>query len=71
MVADRPGHVLRHAVNTDKIRSRLGWAPEVNFPDGLGMTVDWYRDNRQWWEKIKSGEFKDYYRRMYKELHEE
>jgi dTDP-glucose 4,6-dehydratase len=70
MVTDRPGHVQRHAVSTEKIRSRLGWKPEVDFASGLGMTVDWYRDNREWWEKIKSGEFKDYYRRMYKELHE-
>jgi dTDP-glucose 4,6-dehydratase len=70
-VADRPGHVQRHAVATGKIASMLGWKAEVDFTEGLGKTVDWYRDNRDWWEKIKSGEFKDYYRRMYKELHAE
>jgi dTDP-glucose 4,6-dehydratase len=70
MVTDRPGHVQRHAVATDKIASRLGWKADVDFKEGLARTVDWYRDNRGWWEKIKSGEFKDYYKRMYKELHE-
>jgi len=71
MVSDRPGHVRRHAVSTEKISSRLGWKAEVDFTDGLARTVGWYTDNRDWWEKIKSGEFKDYYRRMYKELHEQ
>ena len=69
-VTDRPGHVPRHAVATEKIASRLGWKAEVDFAEGLALTVDWYRNNREWWEKIKSGEFKDYYRRMYKDLHE-
>jgi dTDP-glucose 4,6-dehydratase len=67
-VADRPGHVMRHAVKTDKIRSVLGWKAEIDFETGLRMTVDWYRNNRAWWEKIKSGEFKEYYRKMYSEL---
>jgi dTDP-glucose 4,6-dehydratase len=70
-VTDRPGHVPRHAVATGKIASRLGWKAEVDFTEGLALTVAWYRDNRDWWEKIKSGEFKDYYRRMYKDLHGE
>ncbi len=65
MVEDRPGHVRRHAVNTEKIRSRLGWKPEVDFKQGMLNTVEWYAHNRWWWEKIKSGEFKEYYRRMY------
>jgi dTDP-glucose 4,6-dehydratase len=69
MVTDRPGHVKRHAVATEKIASRLGWKAEVDFAAGLQMTVEWYRNNREWWEKIKSGEFKEYYRRMYKDLH--
>lgn len=68
-VKDRAGHVRRHAVSTDKIESMLGWKAEVGFEEGLKMTVDWYADNRWWWEKIKSGEFKDYYRKMYAELH--
>ncbi|MFZ1947103.1 MAG: dTDP-glucose 4,6-dehydratase [bacterium] len=68
MVKDRPGHVVRHAVATDKIRSRLGWAPAVEFARGLELTVDWYAKNRQWWERIKSGEFREYYRKMYSEI---
>jgi dTDP-glucose 4,6-dehydratase len=70
-VTDRPGHVRRHAVNTAKIKSRLGWKPEVDFKQGLQDTIEWFRDNRWWWEKIKSGEFKEYYRKMYAELHEQ
>jgi len=67
-VADRPGHVMRHAVKTDKIRSVLGWKAEVDFETGLRETAEWYENNRPWWEKIKSGEFKEYYRKMYSEL---
>jgi dTDP-glucose 4,6-dehydratase len=70
MVEDRPGHVRRHAVDTKKITSRLGWKPEVDFGQGILDTVKWYAENRWWWEKIKSGEFKEYYRRMYAGLHE-
>ncbi len=67
-VTDRPGHVMRHAVKTDKIKSVLGWKAEVDFETGLRMTAEWYRNNRPWWEKIKSGEFKEYYRKMYSGL---
>jgi dTDP-glucose 4,6-dehydratase len=67
-VADRPGHVMRHAVRTDKIESVLGWKAEVDFETGLRQTVEWYRENRSWWEKIKSGEFREYYKKMYSEL---
>ena len=68
MVKDRPGHVLRHAVKTDKIRAAVGWKPEVDFDRGLEITIDWYAKNKWWWERIKSGEFKEYYRRMYSGL---
>ncbi len=67
-VTDRPGHVMRHAVKTDKIRSVLGWKAEVDFETGLRMTAEWYRKNRWWWEKIKSGQFEEYYKKMYPEL---
>jgi dTDP-glucose 4,6-dehydratase len=63
-VADRPGHDRRYSVDTAKIR-QLGWSPQVPFEQGLADTVDWYRDNEWWWKKIKSGEFADYYARMY------
>ena len=65
-VADRPGHDRRYSLDTSKIRA-LGWSPQTSFDDGLRTTVDWYRDNRGWWEPIKSGEFRAYYERQYGE----
>jgi dTDP-glucose 4,6-dehydratase len=64
-VADRPGHDRRYAVDCAKLRA-LGWEPHVGFNAGLAATVDWYRDNRWWWEKIKSGEWRRYYEAQYK-----
>jgi dTDP-glucose 4,6-dehydratase len=69
-VKDRPGHVPRHAVKTGKIARLLGWEAEVGWEEGLQKTVDWYIQNRPWWEKIKSGEFLEYYREMYSEIEE-
>jgi dTDP-glucose 4,6-dehydratase len=66
-VEDRPGHVRRHAVNTDRIRETLGWAPTVPIEEGMARTVRWYRDNEAWWRTIRSGEFREYYRRHYEE----
>jgi dTDP-glucose 4,6-dehydratase len=63
-VADRPGHDLRYSLASDKLRA-LGWEPEVNFDEGLPLTVDWYRDNDWWWSPIRSGEYRDYYERHY------
>jgi dTDP-glucose 4,6-dehydratase len=63
-VADRPGHDRRYSLDSSKLRG-LGWAPATGFEDGLAATVDWYRDHREWWEPIKSGEFKAYYERQY------
>lgn len=60
----RPGHDQRYAVDTRKIRA-LGWAPSVDLGEGLARTVAWYRERREWWEPIKSGEYLDYYRRHY------
>jgi dTDP-glucose 4,6-dehydratase len=68
-VSDRPGHDLRYSVDCSKLRG-LGWAPVVPFEDGLAATVSWYRDNRDWWQAIKSGEFKRYYAGQYRELSE-
>jgi len=65
-VADRPGHDRRYALDTSRLRG-LGWAPRVRFEEGLRATVDWYREHRDWWEPIKSGEFRDYYERQYAE----
>ncbi|MBQ5317235.1 MAG: dTDP-glucose 4,6-dehydratase [Oscillospiraceae bacterium] len=64
-VADRRGHDLRYAIDPTKIHNELGWEPETKFADGIKKTIKWYLDNREWWEKIISGEYKDYYKRMY------
>jgi dTDP-glucose 4,6-dehydratase len=63
-VEDRAGHDRRYALDTNKLRG-LGWTPSVGFEDGLATTVDWYRSRRDWWEPIKSGEFRAYYERQY------
>ena len=63
-VTDRPGHDRRYSVDSSKLRA-LGWAPEKSFEEGLSETVEWYRDRRDWWAPIKSGEYLAYYRRQY------
>lgn len=63
-VTDRKGHDRRYSMDCAKIKS-LGWAPSIEFESGLRETIRWYRDNREWWEPLKSGEFDDYYRRNY------
>lgn len=64
-VKDRAGHDLRYAIDSSKIYHELGWIPETEFDDGIKMTVEWYMNNRSWWEDILSGEYKDYYKKMY------
>jgi dTDP-glucose 4,6-dehydratase len=63
-VPDRPGHDRRYSLDTSKLHG-LGWAPKKAFDEGLRETVAWYRDNRAWWEPIKSGEYREYYERQY------
>ncbi len=63
-VEDRPGHDQRYSLDSSKIRA-LGWTPTHDFETTMAKTVAWYRDNRWWWEKIKSGEYREYYQRMY------
>ena len=65
-VGDRKGHDRRYAIDPTKIHSELGWLPETKFEDGIKATVQWYLDNRSWWENIISGEYQDYYERIYK-----
>ncbi|MCI9030975.1 MAG: dTDP-glucose 4,6-dehydratase [Clostridia bacterium] len=64
-IADRKGHDLRYAIDPAKIHSELGWLPETKFKDGISATIEWYLDNREWWETIRSGEYKNYYEKMY------
>jgi dTDP-glucose 4,6-dehydratase len=65
-VADRAGHDRRYSLDTAKLRG-LGWAPQMTFEDGLLATVEWYRAERDWWQPIKSGEYREYYARQYAE----
>jgi dTDP-glucose 4,6-dehydratase len=63
-VDDRPGHDRRYSVDSSRIEA-LGWKRERDFERGLEETVAWYRENRAWWEPIKSGEYREYYERQY------
>lgn len=64
-VEDRPGHDRKYAIDWSKIKNELGWQPLHNFDEWLKQTVDWYLENKEWWQRVKSGEYKDYYRRQY------
>ena len=64
-VTDRKGHDLRYAIDPTKIHNELGWLPETKFADGIKKTIRWYLDNRSWWEEIVSGEYRNYYEKMY------
>ena len=64
-VEDRLGHDRRYAVDVSRACEELCWKPETDFQSGIALTVDWYRDNSSWWQSIKSGEFRDYYKKMY------
>ncbi len=66
-VKDRPGHDLRYAIDPTKIETELGWKPEYTFEEGIVKTIDWYLNNREWWEHIISGEYADYFDKMYGE----
>jgi len=64
-VTDRKGHDMRYAIDPAKIHRELGWLPETPFAEGIKKTVQWYLDNRGWWEEIVSGEYQNYYEKMY------
>lgn len=64
-VTDRKGHDLRYAIDPTKIHNELGWLPETKFQDGIKKTIQWYLDNKPWWEEIISGEYQNYYEKMY------
>lgn len=66
-VKDRPGHDRRYAIDSQKIQRDLGWKPRYSFEEGLREAVAWYQGHRAWWERIVSGEYKEYYKKMYEE----
>jgi dTDP-glucose 4,6-dehydratase len=63
-VTDRPGHDRRYSLGSEKVRG-LGWQAQVRFAEGLERTVEWYRENRDWWAPIRSGDYRAYYERQY------
>ena len=67
-VTDRKGHDLRYAIDPTKIETELGWKPKYNFDTGIKQTIQWYLDNKPWWENILSGEYKNYFDKQYGEL---
>ena len=64
-VKDRPGHDRRYAVDWSKIKNELGWEPMHGFDEWLSKTVEWYRENSDWWKNVKNGEYQTYYEKQY------
>ena len=64
-VKDRPGHDRRYAIDSSKIQNELGWKPEFNFEKAISNTIDWYLQNKNWWQRIISGEYQNYYNEQY------
>jgi len=64
-VADRLGHDRRYAIDADKIRNELGWEPKYSFETGIKETIQWYLDNHDWMDQVKSGQYQQYYEKMY------
>lgn len=64
-VADRKGHDRRYAIDPTKIGTELGWTPETKFAAGMKKTIAWYLDNKQWWQRIINGSYREYYEKLY------
>lgn len=64
-VKDRPGHDKRYAIDATKLNKDLGWKPSVTFEEGLGKTIDWYLENKEWLEHVTSGDYQKYYETQY------
>lgn len=67
-IKDRPGHDKRYAIDATKIKNELDWQPSLNFEKGLSITIDWYLTNKDWINKVTSGEYQDYYNNQYNRL---
>jgi len=66
-VTDRPGHDRRYAIDFSKLKNALGWSPAYHLQEALGQTVRWYIDHEEWWRRIKSGTYRDFYQKHYRE----
>jgi len=64
-VQDRPGHDRRYALSNEKLTRETGWTPQMDFETGLARTVAWYRENRPWVERVRSGAYREYYEKNY------
>ena len=64
-VKDRPGHDRRYAIDSSKIKNELGWEPLFSFEEAISKTIEWYIDNKNWWSRIISGDYQDYYETQY------
>lgn len=64
-VEDRKGHDRRYAIRPYKAMAELGWKPEITFEEGIKKTVQWYKDNKEWWQRVRSGEYQEYYKKQY------
>ena len=64
-VSDRLGHDRRYAIDSTKIQQELGWSPEYTFEKGISETIKWYLDNQDWTDQVKSGQYQEYYQKMY------
>ena len=65
-IKDRPGHDRRYAIDWSKIKNELGWLPDHDFDEYLSVTIDWYRNHKDWWRHVKSGQYKQYYEKQYR-----
>ncbi|MDB4013463.1 dTDP-glucose 4,6-dehydratase [Flavobacteriaceae bacterium] len=65
-VNDRAGHDLRYAIDSTKLKNELGWEPSLQFEEGIEKTVKWYLDNKEWMDRVTSGDYQEYYKKMYK-----
>lgn len=64
-VKDRPGHDRRYAIDSSKIKNELGWQPRYKFEEAIVQTINWYKENKNWWERIISGKYQEYYKTQY------
>jgi len=67
-VKDRAGHDLRYAIDSSKLKNELGWEPSLQFEEGIEKTVKWYLDNKKWIDRVTSGDYQEYYKKMYKKI---